>query len=177
MRSVIEVEMAAAPELVFRLVRDVLRWPELLPHYVSVRPATATSPDGTLTARMVARRPISDLLGLGLPVTWQARVWSEPNLLRLHFRHVAGATRGMDVTWRIELSDRGSRVSIEHDFRPRVAVFAVLVDRWFTRPIARQTLATFRSLAEALAAESAGSAGPRQVAAKSDRTSPTNPPA
>ena len=45
----------------------------------------------------------------------------------------------------------GSRVSIDHDFRPRVAPFAAFVDRGFTRPIAGRTLATFKALAEALA--------------------------
>jgi hypothetical protein len=60
----------------------------------------------------------------------------------------------MDVTWRIQpLGGDGchSRVEIEHVFRPRVPGWAWLVDRLFTRPIAGQTLATFRTLAEALA--------------------------
>jgi hypothetical protein len=62
----------------------------------------------------------------------------------------------MDVTWSID--DRpgggslGSHVEIEHDFRPRVPGWAWLVDRLFTRPIAGRTLATFRDLAEAVAA-------------------------
>ena len=56
----------------------------------------------------------------------------------------------MDVTWRIEPTAAGCHVSIEHDFRPRLPVFAALVDRWFTRPIAGRTLATFKALAEAL---------------------------
>ena len=57
----------------------------------------------------------------------------------------------MDVTWRIEPTQAGCQVSIEHDFRPRVPGFAAFVDRAFTRPIAGRTLATFRALAEALA--------------------------
>jgi hypothetical protein len=56
----------------------------------------------------------------------------------------------MDVTWRIEPTDDGCRVSIDHDFRPRFAPFAGFVDRVFTRPIAGRTLATFKTLAEAL---------------------------
>ena len=59
----------------------------------------------------------------------------------------------MDVTWSIEPAGSGTRVEIEHDFRPRVPGFAGFVDRAFTRPIAGRTLATFRALAEALAAE------------------------
>ena len=94
------------------------------------------------------------VLGLGLPVAWRARTWNEPATLRLRFLHVAGATRGMDVTWRIEARGAaGCHVAIDHDFRPRIAPFAAFVDRAFTRPIAGRTLATFRALAEALATE------------------------
>jgi hypothetical protein len=48
---------------------------------------------------------------------------------------------------------QGARVSIDHDFRPRLPGFARFVDRAFTRPIAGRTLATFKALAEALADE------------------------
>ncbi len=58
----------------------------------------------------------------------------------------------MDVTWRIEPVGGGCRVTIEHDFAPRIAGWAALIDRWFTRPIAGRTLATFRTIAEAVAA-------------------------
>src|SRR5512146_3241356 len=102
MRSTIAIDVAAPAELVFRLARDVTRWPELLPHYVSVQPLGSPGPGGEVVARMVARRPVSDVLGWGLPVTWQARTWSEPAALRLRFVHLAGATKGMDVPWRIE---------------------------------------------------------------------------
>jgi len=36
MRSEIALDMAAPPELVFRLARDIERWPRLLPHYAAV---------------------------------------------------------------------------------------------------------------------------------------------
>ena len=92
---------------------------------------------------MVARRPLVPVLGLGLPVAWRSRTWSEPETLRLRFVHLGGATNGMDVTWRIEPADGGCRVSIDHDFRPRMPGWAAFVDRAFTRPIASRTLATF----------------------------------
>ncbi len=158
MRSVISIEVAAPPELVFRLARDVERWPSLLPHYVSV--AVARRADGGAPlARFVAVRSLVPRLGLGFPVAWRAIIWSEPAERRLRFRHVAGATGGMDVTWRIEPTVGGCRVSIEHDFSPRIAAWATIVDRLFVRPIASRTLATFKSIAEAasaLAAETMG---------------------
>jgi ribosome-associated toxin RatA of RatAB toxin-antitoxin module len=160
MRSTIALDVAAPPEVVFRLARDVTRWPELLPHYVSVRVIDRAG-DRTLS-EMVARRPLLPALGLGIPVAWRARTWAEPATLRLRFQHVAGATRGMDVTWRIEPTAGGCRVTIEHDFRRRIGLpligpllgeetFPRFVDRLFTRPIAGRTLATFRTLAEAVA--------------------------
>jgi len=157
MKSTISIEVAAPAGLVFRLARDVERWPRLLPHYVRVRPLDRDG-DGRLTAEMVARRPLVPVLGLGLPVAWRSRTWSEPGALRLRFVHIGGATNGMDVTWRIEPSGTGCRVSIDHEFRPRVPGWAAFVDRAFTRPIASRTLATFKSIAEALADESADAA-------------------
>ncbi len=152
MHSTIGVDVAAPADLVFRLARDVERWERLLPHYARSR-ARERLPDGSLVADFIARRPFIRVIGLGLPVTWRSRTWSEPATRRLRFVHVAGATRGMDVTWRIEPTTDGCRVDIDHDFRPRLPLLAAIVDRWFTRPIAGRTLATFKALAEALAAD------------------------
>ena len=153
MHSTIAIDVAAPPELIFRLARDVERWELLLPHYARSR-ARERRPDGSLVVDFVARRPLIGVLGIGLPVTWRSRTWNDPATCRLRFAHVAGATKGMDVTWRIDAVDGGSRISIDHDFRPRVAPFSAFVDRVFTRPIAGRTLATFKALAEALADES-----------------------
>ena len=99
----------------------------------------------------VARRPLVGILGLGLPVAWRARTWAEPESLATPLRP---RRRGDEGHGR-HLADRslgpGARVSIDHDFRPRLPGFAWFVDRAFTRPIAGRTLATFKALAEALA--------------------------
>jgi len=159
-RSTVSIDIAAPPELVFRLARDITRWPQLLPHYRSVR-VLAGRPDGSNVLRMIAVRPLIGI-GFGLPVVWRARTWAEPAALRLRFQHLGGVTAGMDVTWRIERTATGAHVEIEHMFRRRVPVpllrgrlgdeaLPAFVDRFFTRPIARRTLETFRALAEALA--------------------------
>jgi ribosome-associated toxin RatA of RatAB toxin-antitoxin module len=161
MHSSIAIDIAAPPELVFRLARDVGRWADLLPHYARST-VGERRPDGTVIADFVARRPFVPVLGLGLPVAWRSRTWSEPDGCRLRFVHVAGATRGMDVTWHIDQTPAGCHVRIEHDFAPRVPGLARVVDRWFTRPIAGRTLATFKALAEAVAeSEPAPPANPR----------------
>jgi len=157
MESTIWIDIAARPDLVFALARDVERWDRLLPHYARSR-AIERRADGALVVDFVARRPLIGLLGLGLPVAWRSRTWSEPVGRRLRFVHVAGATKGMDVTWRIDEAAGGggsARVTIDHDFRPRVPLFAAFVDRVFTRPIAGRTLATFKTLAEALQSDTA----------------------
>ena len=152
MRSTISIDVAASPDLVFAVARDVRRWERLLPHYARSRDVDARA-DGSIVVDFVARRPVPivSVVGLAIPVTWRARTWNDPPTRRLRFVHVAGATRGMDVTWRIDPADGGCRVAIDHDFRPRFAPFAAFVDRAFTRPIAGRTLATFKALAEALA--------------------------
>ena len=153
MKSTIGIDVEAPGRLVFDLARDVERWPDLLPHYLRVG-VRRRDPDGSRVAEMVALRRLPGPLGLGIPVAWRARTWAEEDALRLRFRHVGGATRGMDVTWRIEPTAAGCRVTIEHDFRPRLAVWAPVVDRLFVRPIAGRTLASFKSIAEAVAASS-----------------------
>lgn len=159
MRSTIGIDVAAPPELVYRLASDVTRWERLLPHY-SRSVAVREEPDGGRVCDFVARRPFVPVLGLGIPVTWRSRTWHEPGTRRLRFEHVAGATKGMDVTWTIEPAGGGSRVEISHDFRPAIPGFAAFVDRWFTRPIAGRTLATFKALAEALATDDAPATNP-----------------
>lgn len=154
MHSEIATRIAAPPDLVFALAHDVERWADLLPHYARSAAVERRS-DGSVVADFIAHRPLIGVLGLGLPVTWRSRTWSEPATRRLRFVHVAGATKGMDVTWRIEPAaagdgDDGATVTIEHDFAPRLPGFAAFVDRFFTRPIAGRTLATFKALAEAL---------------------------
>jgi ribosome-associated toxin RatA of RatAB toxin-antitoxin module len=148
-RSEIGIDIAASPAVVFALARDVERWANLLPHYLRSRPIDRRG-DGSLVADFVARRSIVPIVGLGIPVAWRSRTWNEPATRRLRFVHVAGATRGMDVTWRIEPMGDGCRVTIEHRFAPRLPGVAWIVDRVFTRPIAGRTLATFKAIAEAV---------------------------
>ncbi len=153
MKSSIGIDIGAPPDLVFRLARDVERWPDLLPHYVTAARRAAPDASGRLLIGFVARRPLIRVLGLGLPVAWRSLTWSDTADRTLHFAHRGDATNGMDVTWRIvERPGGGCRVDIEHDFRPRVPGWARLIDRLFTAPIAGRTLATFRAIAEAVVA-------------------------
>lgn len=152
MHSDIGIDIGAPAPLVFALARNTERWATLLPHYVRSR-FQDTDVRGRSIMAFMARRPLVPVLGLGLPVVWWSRTWNEPDSMRLHFEHIAGATRGMQVTWRIEPAGDGTtcRVTISHEFSPRMPGFARFVERFFTRPIAGRTLATFKALAEAVA--------------------------
>lgn len=152
MHSETGIHIAARADLVYALAHDVECWADLLPHYVRSR-AVERRPDDSLITEFVARRVIVPVLGLGLTVAWRSQTWSDPTTRRLRFVHTAGATRGMDVTWRIESAGTDAcRVTIEHDFAPRLPFAAALVDRWFTQPIAGRTLATFKAIAEVVQA-------------------------
>ena len=165
MRSALSIDIDAPGNLVFALARDVTRWPALLPHYRDVR-VLERHADGSTTARMLAIRTVVPPLGYGVPVAWRARVWVDPPTLGLRFRHLGGATNGMDVSWRIEPGDGGCRVTIEHVFEPRVPAWAAFVDALFVRPIAGRTLATFKSIAESAAAASQEARSTRRRPAK-----------
>jgi ribosome-associated toxin RatA of RatAB toxin-antitoxin module len=151
MHSTVAVDVRAPATLVFELARDVERWPALLPHYVGTT-VLARHAAGAVTARMVAIRSVVPVIGFGVPVAWRSRVWAEEDALQLRFVHLGGATDGMDVTWRLVPTDAGCHVAIEHEFRPRIGVWAWFVDRLFVRPVARRTLASFKVIAEATAA-------------------------
>lgn len=151
--------MAAPPEVVFALARDVSRWAERLPHYrrsVVLARRTDRVLAQFVAVRLVAVRRFGPL---PIPVTWRAVCWSDGTDaadLRLHFAHVRGVTRGMRVTWHIRPlhgDAARSEVTIEHDFSRPLPLLGPetlprLVDRFFTVPIATRTLRQFRELAE-----------------------------
>jgi ribosome-associated toxin RatA of RatAB toxin-antitoxin module len=152
MHTEISIDVDRPPRTVFDLARDISRWPLVLPHYRKV--TVESRNDDRLTATMAAVRPI--WRKIGIPVWWRSQQWADDadaDDLRLRFKHVAGATKGMDVTWHIRATGAGSRVTIEHEFTRHLpllgdTLFPRVVDRLFVRPIAGRTLATFKKLAE-----------------------------
>jgi hypothetical protein len=155
MRTSIGTRVAAPPEVVHALAQDVANWEYLLPHY---RKSVIHARHGNRA--LGTMRAIRWFGPVPVPVSWRAVCWpdtSDPEDLRLEFRHVRGVTRGMVVTWHIRPLDHGqaSEVRIVHRFSRAVPLlgadaFPALVDRWFTRPIAGRTLATFRAVAESV---------------------------
>ena len=72
-------------------------------------------------------------------------------LAKPHDMSLAAVSKHLIVLEKAGLVAPGTRVEIAHDFTPVIPGFAWFVDRFFTRPIAGRTLATFRALAEAVA--------------------------
>ena len=113
MRSSIGIDVAAPAELVFRLARDVERWPELLPHYVVARRLGPPDGAGRLAVAFVARRTFLTALGLGLPVAWRSLTWSEADTRRLASRPAVRETMGLVI---------GDLVPASRAFDPRFLV-------------------------------------------------------
>jgi ribosome-associated toxin RatA of RatAB toxin-antitoxin module len=136
--------IASDPETVFSLAADVSAWPAILPHYRYVR--VLSSDEATRTVAMGASRS-------GIPVRWTAVQQLYPQSLEIRYRHVAGVTRGMEVLWKIEPAEAGSRAVITHRLHPRQWWLQTGATRWmvgtvFVMNIADRTLAGIASRAE-----------------------------
>ena len=108
MHSTIGIDIAASPELVYRLARDVTRWERLLPHY-SARAVRHRRRRGSSCAT-------SSRAGRSCPCSGSAsRSPGEPDLARPGDPPAALRPRrgrdheGMDVTWTIEPRGRDGR--------------------------------------------------------------------
>jgi ribosome-associated toxin RatA of RatAB toxin-antitoxin module len=138
------VLMNAPADRIFALAAEVERWPQRLPHYRYVR--RVPDPNGERRFAMGARRgPI--------PVRWEAVQRPLPEERVIEFEHTGGVTRGMRVAWRLDETDEGVEVTIEHDLRLAWPFLGEPVARWIIGPqfieaIARRTLRRVKQLAE-----------------------------
>lgn len=149
MRTVDTVWISAPPERVFRYASLVERWPSILPHYRWVR-MLERRPDGGVV-EMAAYRPFGPL---GWPTWWMSEMWVAPERGEVRYRHVKGITRGMDVVWRVEPEDGGTRATIVHEWTgpgwPAIGGLAAttIIGPVFVSAIASRTLAGIRRAAE-----------------------------
>ena len=88
---------------IFAVASAVDAWPRLLPHYRWV-----TVLEGGPTERLVEMAAHRD----GFPVRWTARQRLEPHQHRIHFTHVRGISRGMEVTWFLRRTVRSSMCAL-----------------------------------------------------------------
>ncbi len=140
-----EIVIGAPPKRIYDLAAATERWPELLPHYRSVR--VLEERQGRRIVEMAARRDF-------IPIRWVAEQINDPERPTIRFRHIRGWTRGMDVEWRFEPLEEGTRVTIEHRLVflfPLAAAWLGrnVVSKFFIEYVARKTLARMKVLAEA----------------------------
>lgn len=139
---------------IFALGTAIEDWPIILPHYRSVVLHEKTAqPDGTV--HRVATMKAWRLLHIGrIPVGWKTTQESNPETNLLHFVHIGGFTKGMDVYWRLTPEGDATRVTITHDFTLRWPIIGELVahrivGQFFVDAIARRTLNRIKEIVEA----------------------------
>jgi ribosome-associated toxin RatA of RatAB toxin-antitoxin module len=139
-----QIVIRGDPDRVFALAAAVEAWPEFLPHYRWVR--VLVNEEESRLVEMAARRDL-------LPVRWVARQWRDPAARRIRFRHVGGLSRGMDVEWRIDPCEGGTRVEIWHGLDLELPLIGSRLGAWivgeqFVRVIAGRTLACLKRKVE-----------------------------
>jgi uncharacterized membrane protein len=145
------ITIRAPHEHVFALARDVERWPELLAHYRWVR-VLSRGPQAQVV-EMAAWRPFGPVR---YPTWWVSEMAVDGGASEIRYRHIAGITRGMEVTWYVAppSHDGDVHVSIVHTWHgPRWPLGSVaaawVIGPVFVHSIAGRTLAGIRRHAEA----------------------------
>jgi ribosome-associated toxin RatA of RatAB toxin-antitoxin module len=131
MRTVDRIHMAAPLERVFRAAMDVEQWPMLLPHYRWVRILERRG-DGGLV-EMAAWRPFGVI---NYPTWWVSEMRIDRGANAVHYRHVRGITAGMDVVWQLQPMNRGTEVTIVHEWSgPRWPLIGSSAAKWVIGPV------------------------------------------
>ena len=160
MHRINRVDIAGDLNRIYRLGAEIECWPLILPHYRAVD--LLWRQENAVIARMRATRS-------GIPVSWTCVQQRFPDEPRITFRHIAGFTAGMEVTWQFtELAGDQIRVEIIHDFRkgwPLIGRFVSdrVVGDFFVANIADKTLARIKSLAEARRSRDTGTVMPEAL--------------
>ena len=136
-------------DLIYSYAAGVERWPEILPHYRSVKVIEPGTHD-----RLVSMHCVRAFGPLHWPCKWRARQELRPEEGRILFSHVSGPARGMKVEWLLKRMPDGVLTTIRHKLNSsRNALgrfyWERIVGPIFVSPIAEKTLVTIKSLVEA----------------------------
>lgn len=150
MRTVDQRLMRAPIDRVLAAAADVERWPEWLPHYrwVRLKPGPGGGP---ALVEMAAWRPFGPFRW---PAWWTSEMWVDRATPAVRYRHVRGITTGMDVAWTFSSEDRGTLVTIVHEWTgpawPLVGrpAAAWVIGPVFVHGIASRTLAGIARVVE-----------------------------
>ena len=143
MHSCQSILINAPREQIFETVRDLARWPDILPHYRAIR-FSGQAGDHRIV-EMAATRT-------GIPISWTSEFWTDEAQLELHFTHIRKWTKGMKVVWTLTPTRDGTRVEIVHDLKFRIPWLAWLAEPiiggFFIAHIAGRTLARLKEYLE-----------------------------
>jgi len=150
METLDERSVQAPVAVMFELVRDVERWPELLAHYRFVR-FREKSADGGGIVEMSANRPFGVA---NWPTWWLSEMEVDDAKPAVRFRHIGGVTKEMDVEWSLTRTASGTDVRLVHVWDgprwPLIGVFAAtaVIGPVFIHGIASRTLEGLARAAE-----------------------------
>jgi uncharacterized membrane protein len=131
MRTVDRMHMAAPVERVFHAAIDVEQWPALLKHYRWVRILERRKEGGLV--EMAAWRPFGPI---NYPTWWVSEMRVDQAASEVHYHHVRGITRGMDVVWRLQAAGGGTDVTIAHEWSgPGWPVIGTAAANWIIGPV------------------------------------------
>jgi ribosome-associated toxin RatA of RatAB toxin-antitoxin module len=131
MRTVDRIRMRAPVERVFQVAADVEQWPALLAHYRWVRMLERREHGGVV--EMAAWRPFGLLR---YPTWWVSEMWLDREAPAVHYRHIRGITRGMNVVWRLQPAGEETEVTIVHEWTgPRWPVVGSAAANWIIGPV------------------------------------------
>jgi uncharacterized membrane protein len=131
MRTVDRIRMRAPVERVFQAAAGVEQWPMLLAHYRWVRMLDRQGDRGVV--EMAAWRPFGPLK---YPTWWVSEMWLDREAPAVHYRHIRGITRGMDVVWRLERVGEETEVTIVHQWAgPGWPLIGSVAANWIIGPV------------------------------------------
>lgn len=152
MTTVDEGFARASVRATFDVVRDVERWPEHLAHYRWVRMVERDGNGGGVV-EMSANRPF----GLfNWPTFWRSLMEVDHARPAVRFRHIGGITTRMDVDWSFEAGDKGTFISLIHEWDgprwPVIGGFAAIgvIGPVFVHGIASRTMTGLVRAAESV---------------------------
>lgn len=143
------ISIAAPLDRVYELAARVEDWPQMLRHYryVDVIDRAIAGDSRSRLVKMGAERS-------GFPVSWTSVQHLDRRRRYIRYRHVGGATLGMDVLWILEPGRAGVDVTIEHDLPSgrwwlQPGPISSFVGSFFVQSIAGKTLRGIKQHAEA----------------------------
>ena len=135
-------------DLIYSYAAGVERWPDILPHYRSVRIIEQGE-----RVRLVNMHCVREFGVLHWPCKWRA--WQElrPEEGRILYSHVSGPARGMEVEWLLKRMPDGVLTTIRHWVNSNRHSWARfywnrIIGPVFVQAIATQTLTTIKQLVE-----------------------------